>query len=66
MNKIDELKTARREVRKLKAAPADAHMDWCFESTFTNITCERPGTAAEELKKHAVTLTDARRTKGQR
>jgi transposase-like protein len=67
MEEIDELKAARKEIRELKAALADAHVDWCLESAFLDIACERLGTTAAELKKkHAVTLADARRTRGQR
>jgi len=67
MKEIDELKAARKENRELKAALADAHMDWCLESAFLDIACERLGTTAEELKKkHAVTLADVRKRRGTR
>jgi len=65
MSEIDELKALRKEIRELKAALADAHVDWCLESSFLDIACERLGTTAEELKKKTVvTLADARRTRG--
>jgi len=38
-----ELKAARKEIRELKDALADAHMDWCLESAFSGIACERLG-----------------------
>jgi transposase-like protein len=34
MNEIDELQAARRRIRDLEAALADAHMDYCLESAF--------------------------------
>jgi hypothetical protein len=34
MNGIDELKAAKKEIKELKAALADAHMDRCLESAF--------------------------------
>jgi len=32
MSETGELKAARKDVRELKAVPADAHMDWCSVS----------------------------------
>jgi transposase-like protein len=67
MSEIDELKALRKENRELKAALADAHVDWCLESAFLDIACERMGTTAEELKKKTVvTLAGARRRRGRR
>jgi transposase-like protein len=51
MNELDELKAARRRIRELEAALADAHMDYCLESAFLDIACKRMGTSVEELKK---------------
>jgi transposase-like protein len=39
------------EIAEMKAALADAHMDYCLESAFLEIACERLGTTAEDLKK---------------
>lgn len=67
MKEVDELKAARKEIKELKAALADAHVDWCLESAFLDIACKRLGTTAEELKKkNAITLAEARRRKGAR
>ncbi|MDR0662593.1 MAG: hypothetical protein LBF80_00750, partial [Spirochaetaceae bacterium] len=43
MNEIDEMKAARSRIRELEAALADAHMDYCRESAFLDIACERLG-----------------------
>jgi hypothetical protein len=51
MNEIDELQAARSRIRELEAALADTHMDYCLESVFLNIACERLGMSTEELKK---------------
>jgi transposase-like protein len=51
MNEIDELQGARLRIRELEAALADAHVDYCLESAFMDIACERLGTSTEELKK---------------
>ncbi|MDR2052527.1 MAG: hypothetical protein LBP80_03855 [Treponema sp.] len=51
MNEIDELQTARRRIRELETVLADAHMDYCLESAFLDIACERLGMSTEELKK---------------
>jgi transposase-like protein len=59
---IDELQAAKGRIRELEGALADAHRDWCLESAFLAIACERPGTTVEELKKkNAVRLADARK-----
>jgi hypothetical protein len=34
MNEVDELKAARKEIKELKAALADARRDWCLERAF--------------------------------
>jgi transposase-like protein len=51
MNELDALKAARRRIRELEAALADAHMDYCLESAFLDIACQLMGTSVEELKK---------------
>jgi transposase-like protein len=51
VDEIDELKAARKRIRELEAALADAHMDYCLESAFLNIACRHLGTTADELKK---------------
>jgi hypothetical protein len=42
---------SRDRIREPEAALPDAHMDYCLESAFLDIACERPGTSAEALKK---------------
>lgn len=60
----DELKEAKKRIRELEAAVADAHMDHCLEKAFLEIACERMGMEPEEFKKkNAMTLSDARRRK---
>ena len=62
MKEVDELKAARRRVRELETALADAHIDQCLEHAFLEIACERMGVKPEEFKKkHAMTLSDVRR-----
>ena len=65
MNEIDELKVLRKQNKELKAALADAHMDWCISSALLDIACEEMGTTAEALKKNTpLTLADVRKRKG--
>jgi hypothetical protein len=54
------IKAARRRIRELEAALADAQMGYCLESAFLEIACEKLGTAAEELKKKNVTTLAGR------
>jgi transposase-like protein len=64
MNEIDELKAARSRIRELEAALADAHMDYCLESSFLEIACGKLGTSAEELKKNnVITLAGQRKAR---
>jgi transposase-like protein len=48
MKEIDELWAARSRIRELEAALADAHRDYCLESAFLDIACERLGISTEE------------------
>lgn len=65
MNEIDELQAARRRIRELETALADAHMDYCLESAFLDIACERLGVSTEELKKkNVITLAERRKKRG--
>jgi len=61
----NELKMARKRIRELEVAVADAHIDYCLERSYLMIACERIGTDPETFKKkHAMTLSDIRRKKG--
>jgi transposase-like protein len=65
MEEVDEMKAARRRIRELEAALADAHMDYCLESAFLEIACEKLGTTAEDLKrKNDITLAGRRKRRG--
>jgi hypothetical protein len=65
MNEIDELKAARSRIGELEAALANAHMDYCLESAFLDIACQRLGMITEELKKkNVITLAEGRKTRG--
>jgi transposase-like protein len=65
MNEIDELREARKRIRELEAALANAHMDYCLESAFLDIACGKLGTSTEELKKkNVITLAGLRKTRG--
>jgi transposase-like protein len=65
MNEIDELREARRRIRELEAALANAHMDYCLESAFLDIACGKLGTSTEELKKkNVITLAGLRKRRG--
>ena len=58
----DKLKEARKRIRELEAAVADAHMDYCLEKGFLRAACERLGEEPEVFKKkHAMTLSDMRK-----
>jgi transposase-like protein len=61
----DELKAARKRIRELEAAVADLHVDYCLERAYLEVACERMGEDAEGFKKkHAMTLSAARRRGG--
>ena len=64
MKEIDELKEARKQIRELKAAVSDAHIDFCLEKAYLEIACERLGEEREGFKKkNAMTLSDMRARK---
>ena len=61
----NELKIARKRIRELEAAVADAHIDYCLEKSYLMIACERIGTDPDTFKKkHAMTLSDIQRKQG--
>lgn len=58
----NELAEARKRIRELEAAVADAHIDYCLEKAYLRVACERLGEDPEGFKKkHAMTLSDTRR-----
>ena len=60
----DELKAARKRIRELEAAVADAHIDHCLEKAYFHVLCERTGMDPDEFKKkNAMTLSDTRKPK---
>ncbi|RKX36573.1 MAG: hypothetical protein DRP64_18440, partial [Verrucomicrobia bacterium] len=60
-------KEARKRIRELEAALADAHIDHCLERSFLEIACERIETdVADFKKKNALTLSDVRRKQGRK
>jgi transposase-like protein len=62
MTEIDELKEAKKRIRDLEKALADAHMDYCLERAHLEIACESMGTSRDELKKNnAIRLADVRK-----
>ena len=50
---INELARLRAELRRVKEALADAHVDLALERAFTQLACERAGVEVEEFKKKA-------------
>lgn len=50
---INELARLRAELRRAKAALADAHIDLALERAYTELACERAGVEVEEFKKKA-------------
>ena len=67
MEEIDQLKDARKRIRELEAALADAHIDHCLEHAFLEIACERMETDLDDFKKkNALTLSDARKSRGRK
>jgi len=62
MKERDELKEARKRIRDLEAAVADAHIDYCLEKGYLQVACERMGVDMENFKKkNAMTLSTARK-----
>ena len=62
MKEVDQLKEARKRIRELEAALADAHIDNCLEHAFLEIACERMDVDLNDFKKkNALTLSDVRR-----
>lgn len=58
----DELKEARKRIRELEAAVADAHIDHCLEKAYLHVACERMGVDPEDFKKkNAMTLSELRK-----
>ena len=58
----DELKEARKRIRELEAAVADAHIDHCLEKAYFHVACDRLGEDPDAFKKkHAMTLSDLRK-----
>jgi len=67
MEEIDQLKEARKRVKQLEAALADAHIDQCLEHAFLEIACERMEVDLNDFKKkNGLTLSDVRRKQGRR
>ncbi len=67
MKDIDELKAAKKRIRELEAALADAHIDNCLEHAFLEIACERIGEDLNDFKKkNELTLSDVRRKQGRK
>lgn len=65
MDEVDQLKAARKRIKELEAALADAHIDYCLEKAFLDIACERLDVQPEDFKKkHGLTLSDVRRKRG--
>jgi len=62
MKERDELKEARKRIRQLEAAVADAHVDYCLEKAYLRVACERLGVEPDGFKKkHDITLSDTRK-----
>lgn len=60
----DELKEARKRIRQLEAALADAHIDCSLGDTYLKIACKRLGIDATDFKKkNAITLSELRKRK---
>ncbi len=60
----DKLREARKRIRELEAAVADAHIDYCLEKGYLQGACERLGEDLDSFKKkHAMTLSDTRKNR---
>jgi len=61
----DELREARKRIRELEAAVADAHIDHCLEKAYLHVACDRMGVDPDEFKKkNAMTLSKLRKGSG--
>ena len=55
----DELKEARKRIRELEAAVADAHIGHVVEKAYFHVACERMGVLPEDFKKkNVLTLSE--------
>jgi transposase len=55
----DELKEARKRIRELEAAVADAHIGHVVEKAYFHVACDRMGVSPEDFKKkNALTLSE--------
>lgn len=55
----DELKDARKRIRELEAAVADAHISHVVEKSYFLVACERMGVSPEDFKKkNVLTLSE--------
>jgi transposase-like protein len=52
-DEINELARLRSELRRVKEALADAHVDLALERAYTELACERAGIEPAEFKKKA-------------
>lgn len=67
MEEKDQLKEARKRIKELEAALADAHIDQCLEHAFLEIACERMEVDLGDFKKkNGLTLSDVRRKQGRK
>jgi transposase-like protein len=58
----DELKEARKRIRQLETALADAHIDCSLGDSYLKIACERLGIDVSDFKKkNAITLCELRK-----
>ncbi len=58
----DELKEARKRIRELETALADAHIDCSLENSYLRIACERMDVDMGDFKKkNGITLSDIRK-----
>ena len=58
----DELKEARKRIRQLEAALADAHIDSSLGDSYLKIACDRLGIDVSDFKKkNAITLSVLRK-----
>ena len=65
MGELDQLNAARKRIKALEAALADAHIDNCLEHAFLEIACERLNVPLDDFKKkNELTLSDVRRKRG--